>query len=66
MCLDQGQNAVTLVGLEPTAIWSGIKHSTTEPLLSPIVGIGVCGGFYACKIAHPAISFECVGILKIF
>ena len=32
MCLAQGQNAVTLVRLEPAAPLSWVKHSTTEPL----------------------------------
>ena len=34
MCLAQGHNAVTPVRLEPTALWSRVKHSTTEPLRS--------------------------------
>ena len=29
--LAQGHNAVTLVRLEPAALWSRVKHSTTEP-----------------------------------
>ena len=33
-CLAQGHNAVTPVRLEPTASWSRVKHSTTEPLHS--------------------------------
>ena len=37
MCLAQGHNAVTLLRLQPTALQSRVKHSTTEPLgvLSP-------------------------------
>ena len=31
-----------------------------------LIGIRVCGGFFACKIAQPAISLECIGILKIY
>ena len=31
MCLAQGHNEVTPVRLEPTAPWSRVKHSTTEP-----------------------------------
>ena len=34
MCLAQGYNAVTLVRLEPVALRSRVKHSTTEPLRS--------------------------------
>ena len=34
MCLAQGHNAVMLVRLEPAAVWSQVKHSTTEPLPS--------------------------------
>ena len=32
MCLAQGHNAVMLVRLEPAALRSPVKHSTTEPL----------------------------------
>ena len=32
MCLAQGHNTVTPVRLEPTALRSRVKHSTTEPL----------------------------------
>ena len=42
MCLAQGHNAVTLVRLEPAAPWSGVKHSTTEPLCSLCF---FCGSF---------------------
>ena len=34
MCLAQRHNAVTPVRLEPTALQSQVKHSTTEPLCS--------------------------------
>ena len=34
MCLAQGHNAVTPARLEPAALRSRIKHSTTEPLRS--------------------------------
>ena len=34
MCLAQGHNAATLVRFEPLALWSRVKHSTTEPLHS--------------------------------
>ena len=34
MCLAQGHNAVKPVRLEPAALWSRVKHSTTEPLRS--------------------------------
>ena len=34
MCLAQGHNAVTQVGLEIAALRSRVKHSTTEPLRS--------------------------------
>ena len=34
MCLAQGHNAVTPVRLEPAALQSRVKHSTTEPLRS--------------------------------
>ena len=37
MCLVQGHNAVTLVRLEPAALRSRVKHSTTEPLRSILV-----------------------------
>ena len=36
MCLAQGHNAVTPVRLEPVAPQSRVKHSTTEPLRSPM------------------------------
>ena len=36
MCLAQGHNTVTRVRLEPAAPWSRVKHSTTEPLCSPL------------------------------
>ena len=36
MCLAQGHNAVTPVRLEPTTPLSQVKHSTTEPLCSPL------------------------------
>ena len=39
MCLAQGHNTVTPVGLEPAAPQSLVKHSTTEPLCSKNVGI---------------------------
>ena len=32
MCLAQGHNAVRLVRLKPTALRSGVKHFTTDPL----------------------------------
>ena len=32
MCLAQGHNAVMRVRLEPAALWSRVKHSTTESL----------------------------------
>ena len=34
ICLAQGHNVVTTVGLEPAAVRSLVKHSTTEPLRS--------------------------------
>ena len=34
MCLAQGHNAVTPMKLEPAAVRSRVKHSTTEPLRS--------------------------------
>ena len=37
MCLAQGHNAVTPVRLEPAALRSRVKHSTTEPLRSQYV-----------------------------
>ena len=36
MCLAQGHNALMLVRLEPVALKSRVKHSTTEPLRSPL------------------------------
>ena len=39
MCLAQGHNAMMPVRLEPTALWSQVKHSTTEPLCSPKVPV---------------------------
>ena len=36
MCLPQGHNAVTPVRLEPAALRSRVKHSTTEPLRSHV------------------------------
>ena len=36
MCLAKGQNVVTPVRFEPTALWSRVKQSiSTEPLCSP-------------------------------
>ena len=35
-CFAQGHNAVTRVRLEPTALWSRVKCSTTKPLGSPV------------------------------
>ena len=35
MCFAQGHNAVTPVRLEPLALRSLVKHSTTEPLRFP-------------------------------
>ena len=32
MCLAQGHNAVTPLRLELVSPWSGVKHSTTEPM----------------------------------
>ena len=37
MCLAQGHNTVTPVRLEPAALQSRVKRSTTEPLLSPVL-----------------------------
>ena len=34
MCLAQGHNAVTPIRLEPAALRSRVKYSTTEPLRS--------------------------------
>ena len=34
MCLAQGHNTVTQVRLEPAALRTRVKHSTTEPLCS--------------------------------
>ena len=34
MCLAQGHNTVTPVRLEPVALQTRVKHSTTEPLRS--------------------------------
>ena len=36
MCLAQGHNAVMPLRLEPATPQSQVKHSTTEPLHSPI------------------------------
>ena len=36
MCIAQGHNAATPVRIEPTALRSPVKHSTTEPLCSHI------------------------------
>ena len=41
MRLAQGRNTVTPVRLEPTAPGSRVKHSTTEPLLSPGDVLGI-------------------------
>ena len=40
MCLAQGHNAVTPVRLEPTALRSSVKNSTTEPLRSLHTDVG--------------------------
>ena len=34
MCLAEGHNAVPLLRLEPTTLWSQFKHYTTEPIRS--------------------------------
>ena len=42
MCLAQGHNAVTLVRLEPAALQSWVKHSTTETVsmdLNPAIQV---------------------------
>ena len=41
-CLAQGHNTAA-VGLEPRTSRSGVRHSTTEPPLSPLIIYG-CGG----------------------
>ena len=43
MCLAQAHNAVTPVRLEPTALRSQVKHSTTEPLHSHEIIFGSGG-----------------------
>ena len=45
MSLAQGHNAVMPVRLEPAALWSRVKHSTTEPLLSYLEYLSLTGGF---------------------
>ena len=45
MCLAQGHNTVTPMRLEPEALRSGVKHSTTEPLRS--LPLGTRGVVYA-------------------
>ena len=48
-------NAVTPVRLEPTALRSRVKHSTTEPLRSLVC---VCKGrICACMILYAPFSF---------
>ena len=49
MCLAQGHNTVTLVRLEPGAPQSRVKHSTTEPLLFPIM------------LLYTAVKLACLG-----
>ena len=62
MCLAQGHNAVTPVGLEPMALRSRVKLSTTEPLRSLvghslfIVAPIVCGD----TVFDPRFVIECV------
>ena len=71
MCLAQGHNAVTPVRLEPAALRSRVKHSTTEPLrsLSDSVMVTSCYmDFSYIKLAlqwmhtkclHQCLSFIC-------
>ena len=42
MCLAQGHNAAMPVKLEPGALWSRVKHPTTEQLrsLTHLLGLG--------------------------
>ena len=49
--LAQGHNAVTPVMLEPAALRSRVKHSTTERLRSLIYGVQIYGTFeIACSV----------------
>ena len=50
MCLAQGHNAVTPVRLEPAALRSRVKHSTTEPLR-----LSVRTNVYLCVIVCPSV-----------
>ena len=52
MCLAKGQNAVTPVRLKPAALL--VKHSSTEPLLSP--GDVVLRNFFSRALA--ALLFD--------
>ena len=42
MCLAHGHNAMTPVRLEPAAPRSRVKHSTDEPLHSPLLPAEKC------------------------
>ena len=45
-------NAVTPVGIEPTALRSPVKHSTTEPLRSLSTQSGETFGITECSMVH--------------
>ena len=68
MCLAQGQNAVTLVRLEPAAPLSQVKHSTTSPLRSCKSTAPACKEvFYSLHgvyTIHP--NFICLCMLSYF
>ena len=62
MCLAQGHNAVTPVRLEPTALRSRVKHSTSEPLRSLICCHAINLAYFSLTrvlrlaIGHPSSS----------
>ena len=62
MCLAQGHNSVTPVRLEPLALRSRVKHSTTKPLRSlcsilTTVNINICFGCVK-ETSHLAVSLH--------
>ena len=59
MCLAQGHYAVTLVRLEPAALRSRVKYSTTEPLRSQFL-------LNMIKIYGVNFSYFCIKRLKQF
>ena len=55
--LAQGHNAVTQVRLEPAALRSRVKHTTTEPLRSLLVSVAEETGLKLALAETPKTGF---------